>query len=219
MNNLPALLLAPLLALPLSLHADSARHTYRCDNGSQLEISFSADSDGRPQATLHFADGELTLPQVPAIAGTRYRRDPVDLQTSDDDALFTDAQGNRRQCSRALPALSSFIELGGNISYLSHTPLPARAELIILIQAHGKRGSKPLTLNEQRYRVAGNQAPLAFSATVDRDLLGKTARLGISARIDIAGKTHFRGGPLFPSMNNGQPGAIELELQPLVRRK
>lgn len=207
------------LLLPLASHAEETRYTYRCDNGSQLDIAFLDDANGAALAQLHFADGELTLPQVPTVSGTRYRRDPVDLLIENEEALFSDAQGNRRQCSRApLSAPSSFLDVSGAVSYFSRTPLPQRSELVVLIQAHGKAGSKPLTLSEQRYRLAGEMGPIPFAATVDRDLLGKNRRLGVSARIEVAGKLRYRGGPSFPEMQQGQPAPIQLELKALAGR-
>lgn len=214
----PAVLLLALL--PLALHAADERQQYRCDNGQRIAISFSADGDGRPQATLHFADGDLSLPQVPAPQGSRYRRDPVSLLIDGEQAVFEDATGNRRQCLRAAPASASFIELEGQVGYRSRQALPPRAELVILIQSHGPAGRKPLTLSEQRYRLNGAQPPIPFNATVDRDLLGKTSRLGVSARIDIGGRTHYRAGPIFPPLSaDGQPDAFEIELQPPPGRK
>lgn len=201
--------------LPLSVFA-GAGQTYYCDNGSQLEISISADSDGRPQATLHFADGAVQLPQVPSPLGSRYRSDPVSLVLHEERAIFEDGKGNRRECSSQPPAVSSFIELSGQVRYASQLPPPAR--LIILTQAIGRPGSKPLTLGEQHYLLNGAPSPLAFTATVDRDLLGKTARLAVSARIDIAGKTRYRSAPVYPAMTDGQAAAVELEVLPLRRK-
>ena len=43
--------LLPLL-FTLSVHAAEDRQPYVCDNGSRLDISFSADADGRLYETL-----------------------------------------------------------------------------------------------------------------------------------------------------------------------
>ncbi len=201
--------------LPLAVHA-GAGQTYYCDNGSQLDISMSADSDGRPQATLHFADGAIHLPQVPSPVGSRYRSEPVSLSLHEDRAIFEDGKGNRRECSSQPPAVSSFIEISGQVRYPGQ--LPPQARLIVLTQALGRPGSKALTLGEQHYLLNGAPSPISFSSTVDRDLLGKTARLAVSARIDIAGKTRYRSAVVYPAINHGQAAAVELELLPVGRK-
>lgn len=202
-----------LLCLPLALAAAEPRLGYRCDNGSRLDLSFSADADGRPQATLHFADGEVVLPQVPAPAGERYRRDPVSLQIDGDEALIEDGHANRRHCRRAdLAAAGSFVEIAGRVGYRGR--LPASAELVILTQAFGRPDSRALTLAEQRYRLNGAPSPIPFTATVDRDLLGKDTRLGVSARIEYGGRTRLVGGPVDPVGAPGSAAAVEIELKP-----
>lgn len=202
-----------LLLLPLSLVAQEENHAYRCDNGSQVGISFSADIDGRPQATLQFADGQLVLPKVPTASGERYRRDPVDLQIQGEEALFVDAQGNRRLCRRAQPAAaSSFLDIGGQVVLPARLTLPKKAELLIVVEAHGRSGSKPLILSEQRYVLTGNPGNIPFTATVDRDLLGKTSRLAVQARIEAGGKTRYRSSPVFPAQQDGQFAAVSVEI-------
>lgn len=202
---LPLLLLAP-----LALLATEERHTYRCDNGSPLDISFSADADGRPQATLHFADGAISLPQVPSASGSRYRRAPVSLQTQGDEIMLEDGQDNRRHCRRNAPpaAASGFVEIAGSVRYRASTALPANAELVIRVR------SGAITLAEQRYQVAGVQMPIPFAATVDRDLLAPGTV--VAARIEVAGKLRLSGQQPYSAE---QPRPLTIELRPLMRER
>lgn len=195
-----------LLLLPLTLHASEDRHNYHCDNGSRLAISFTADADGRPQATLHFADGDLHLPQVASAAGSRYRRDPIDLQQQGDEVVLADGHANRRHCSRNPPAAAGFVEIAGSVSYRSRSALPANAELVVLVR------SGRLTLAEQRYRLAGAPGPIPFTATVDRDLLRPGSI--VAARIEVAGQPRFSGERRYAT---GQAAPLMIELQPTAR--
>ena len=74
MKTATLLLLSLLFALPAQA---AERQPYTCDNGSRLDISFAEDAEGRPQATLHFADEAMILPQVPAASGALYRKGRV----------------------------------------------------------------------------------------------------------------------------------------------
>ena len=69
MNIRSLLAMLPALALPFCALAADERVAYTCDNASRIDISFSADSSGRPLATLHFADGDVVLPLVPSGSG------------------------------------------------------------------------------------------------------------------------------------------------------
>ena len=220
--------LRPLLALPFALLmplcalAGDERVAYTCDNGSRIDISFSADISGRPQATLHFADEAVLLPQVPAASGALYRNGDIRLHTKGDDAIFEDGKGNLRRCARgavapvmpqAAPqpaASSSFIDIAGNVSYVARIALPTNAILKIRIQS-GQR-----TLADQRYELNGAQVPIPFSATVDRDLMGRKAKAGasVSARIEASGKLLFATAKPFPAMKNGQPITVDVVLKP-----
>ncbi|MBS1144134.1 MAG: hypothetical protein H6R14_1540 [Proteobacteria bacterium] len=215
MNLRPLLL----LCLPLLALANDDRVAYTCDNGSRIDISFSADFSGRPQATLHFADEAVVLPQVPAASGALYRQDDIRLHTKGDDAVFEDGKGNLRRCSRgAVPprptptaqpaASSSFVDIAGTVSYLARIALPPHAILKIRIQS----GSRILV--EQRYELEGAQVPIPFSATVDRDLMGKKATATVSARIEAGGKLLFASAKPFPALKNGQPIPVEVLLKP-----
>lgn len=222
--------LRPLLALPFALLlplcalAGDERVAYTCDNGSRIDISFSADISGRPQASLHFADEAVVLPQVPAASGALYRSGEIRLHTKGDEAIFEDGKGNLRRCARgnvapaapqtaAQPAASSFIDIAGSVTYLARIALPPNAILKIRIQS-GQR-----TLADQRYELNGAQVPIPFSATVDRDLMGKKAKAGasVSARIEASGKLLFFSDKPMPAMKNGQPIPVNIVLKPAGR--
>lgn len=225
MKLVPALLLPLLLILPFAAPADTGRHAYACDNGSRLDISFSADISGRPQATLHFADEAIVLPGVPAASGALYRSGDIRLHADGDEAIFEDGKGNQRRCSRSTSptaaeqpapptAVSGFVDLAGRVSYRSRVALPPGAVLSLSIQDNARRPARVLV--EQRYELNGAQPPVSFAATVDRDLIGPHARLAVSARIDYAGKLRFTGTGTFPPFQNGQPVPIDLLLKPVA---
>lgn len=221
LRSLPALLLV--LLVPFCAFAGDAPIAYTCDNGSRIDISFLADISGRPQATLHFADAAVVLPQVPAASGELYRSGDIRLATKGDDAIFEDGKGNLRRCSRgsvapvmpqaaAQPAAtSSFIDIAGTVTYLTRIALPPNAILKIRIQS-GQR-----TLADQRYELNGAQVPIAFNATVDRDLMGKKASATVSARIEASGKLLFASAKPTPAMKNGQPIPVDIVLKPANR--
>lgn len=217
--------LLPLLALlvPLCAFASEERIVYTCDSNIRIDISFSADISGRPLATLHFADEAVVLPQVPAASGALYRSGDIRLATQGDEAILEDGKGNLRRCSRgsvapvmpqaaAQPAAtSSFIDIAGSVSTLARIALPANAILKIRIQS-GQR-----TLADQRYELNGAQVPIPFSATVDRDLMGKKASATVSARIEAGGKLLFASAKPAPAMKNGQSIPVDLVLKPANR--
>ena len=223
MNLRPLLALPLVLLFPLSAFAGDERLAYTCDNGSHMDISFSADISGRPSATLHFADAAVVLPQVPAASGALYRSGDIRLATNGDDAIFEDGKNNLRHCSRgsvapvmpqaaAQPAAtSSFIDIAGRVSYLARIALPPNAILKIRIQS-GQR-----TLADQRYELNGAQVPIPFSATVDRDLIGKKASATVSARIEAGGKLLFASANPTPATKNGQPIPVNIVLKPASR--
>lgn len=220
--------LLALLLLPLAASADNERLPYACDNGSHIGISFSANSDGRPQATLHFADEAITLPQVPAASGTLYRNETLRLHTKEERALFEDDKGNRRDCLRgntpppgaASPspvAASSFVDIAGSVSYLQRIALPPDAVLIVRIQDTARAGAPARTLAEQRIELAGQQVPINFQTTIDRDLIGKRARITISARIESRGKLLFINDRSYPVLTDGPPNPVDMRLKPVAR--
>lgn len=215
-SRFTTLTLLALTSLPLA-HAGE-RQTYACDNGSRLELSFSEDADGRPQATLHFADGDIVLPAVPAASGARYRRDPITLHTKGSEAMIEDEKGNLRRCQPAASAqpaaASSFLEVGGSVRYLARIALPPDAILAVRIQDTARADAPARTLVEQRYELNGAQPPIPFSATVDRDLLGKKGKLTASARITHRGRLLFISDRSYPLLQDGQPVAVDMVLRP-----
>ena len=221
--KIATLLIFPLLfALPV--HAAAERQPYTCDNGSRLDISFTEDAEGRPQATLHFADEAMILPQVPAASGALYRQGDIRLHTRGDEAFFEDARNNQRRCTRgtvppatpkaAQPATSSFVEIGGSVSYVARIALPPDAILIIRVLDMARAGAPARVLVEQRYELNGAQVPIPFSATIDRDLIGKKARLSVSARIEQRGKLRFVSDKPYPPLKDGQPVPVDIVLKP-----
>ncbi|MFZ2974377.1 MAG: YbaY family lipoprotein [Ferribacterium limneticum] len=220
LRPLPALMLA--LLLPLGTCADENRIAYTCDDHKRIDISFSADISGRPSASLHIADETVVLPQVPAASGALYRNGDIRLATKGDDAIFEDGKGKLRRCARggvapvapqAAPqaATSSFVDIAGQVSTLARIALPPNAILKIRIQS-GRR-----TLADQRYELNGAQVPIPFSATVDRDLMGKKASATVSARIEAGGKLLFASAKPAPATKNGQPVPVNIVLTPAVR--
>ncbi|AXS80407.1 YbaY family lipoprotein [Dechloromonas sp. HYN0024] len=221
--------LRPLLALliPLCAFATNERIAYTCDNGSHIDISFSTDPADRPQATLHFADAVVVLPQVPAASGALYRNGDIRLHTRGDEAIFEDGKNNLRRCSRGQaaptppqsatptttpPVTSSFVDITGQVTYLARIALPPDAILSVRIQA-GRR-----TLVEQRYELNGAQVPIPFSATVDRDLIGKKAMTTVSARIEVGGQPLFVSPKPVPALQNGRPVPVDIILTPAPRK-
>jgi putative lipoprotein len=146
----------PLLFIPILAIADDERIPYTCDNGNHIDISFFTDNSGRPQASLHFADETIVLPQVPSGAsGALYRNGDIRLHTKGDDAIFEDGKRNMRRCARgnlppaaprpAPPAVaSSFMEVTGHITYLTRNALPPDAILTVLIQEAAYAGRTAL---------------------------------------------------------------------------
>lgn len=224
---LTSLLAALLLTLlPYSAQADDERVAYTCDNGSRIEISFPTASDGQPLAILHFADEAISLRQVPAPTGALYRNETIRLHTKDDVAAFEDGKGNVRRCQRGTTApqsmapstpaaSSSFIDIAGQVSYLSRIALPPDTVLIVRIQDTARAGRPALTLAEQRIALSGQQVPIAFQATIDRDLIGKKARVTVAARIERRGKLLFVSDHIYPALEQGQPRPLDILLKPV----
>ncbi|HXE40453.1 MAG TPA: YbaY family lipoprotein [Azonexus sp.] len=219
----------PLLLLPLTALADGERLTYRCDNDSRIDLSFATGSEGRPQATLHFADGDLTLPQVPSASGALYRADDIRLHTRDNEAIFEDGKGNVRRCTQGAtppaqaaatpPAASSFLDITGSVSYRQRMALPPDAILVVRVQDTARAGARARTLAEQRIELGGRQVPVAFSTTIDRDLIGKSARITVSARVERRGKLLFVSDKPYPALRNGEPNPVDIQLKQVASVK
>lgn len=211
--------LATLLLLAMPLHA-AGPVTYTCDSGDQLAITFGEAADGRPQATLHRASGDIVLPLVPAASGARYRADPLDLHTKGDDAYLEDGDGRQLRCTRGTPpaaaaapaAASSFITLTGGVAYRTREALPPDAILVIRVEDVRPRGTRILA--EQRYELDGAQVPIFFNATIDRDLIGKRARIQVAAQIEIDGQVRYINDRPYPALQKGQPLPLAIMLKP-----
>ena len=219
----------PLLLLPISALATEPAVTYRCDDGSSLDVLFSTAADGRNQAMLTLGETTLTLPQVPAASGALYRANDNRLHTKGDEALFEDAKGKVRHCKQGetppatatptKPLISSFIDISGNVSYLQRIALPPDAVLIVRIQDVSRAGAPARILAEQRIELAGRQVPIAFQTTVDRDLIGKRARITAAGRIERGGKLLFISDKSYPVIRNGQAVPVEMTLKQVTSAK
>jgi putative lipoprotein len=210
-----------LLCLPLLVQAEGERLPYTCDNGSRIDISFSTSSDGRPQATLHFADSQLVLPQVPSASGNAFKQDEIALYTKDEQAIFEDGKGNIRRCqlgqemptSSAPAASSSFIDITGEITYPPGSQLPTNAQLILRVQDKARRGKSFLTLAEQRIDLRGQIMPIAFQITIDRDLLRKNAQPFVTAVVESKGKRLFIEDKHYAALHDQQPRPLSIMLK------
>lgn len=219
----------PLLLLPLTALAAGEGLPYGCDDGSHIDIAFATGSDGRPQATLHFPDSALTLPQVPAASGALYRADDIRLHTRDNTAIFEDGKGNVRRCTQGAvplaqpantaPAVSSFLDISGSVSYRQRMALPPDAILVVRVQDTARGGARARPLAEQRIELGGRQVPVAFSTTIDRDLVGKSARVTVSARVESRGKLLFVSDKAYPALRNGEPNPVDIQLKQVARVK
>ena len=219
----------PLLLLPISALATEPAVTYRCDDGSSLDVLFSTAADGRNQAMLTLGETTLTLPQVPAASGALYRANDNRLHTKGDEALFEDAKGKVRHCKQGetppatatptKPLISSFIDISGNVSYLQRIALPPDAVLIVRIQDVSRADAPARILAEQRIELAGRQVPISFQTTVDRDLIGKRARITAAGRIERGGKLLFISDKSYPVIRNGQAVPVEMTLKQVTSAK
>jgi putative lipoprotein len=198
-----------LALLPSLSFASETALTYTCDDGSKMSVAISADPDGRPLATLNISGNSQTLALIPSASGTHYRGDGANFYSKGDDAIFDDGKGSMRRCTRGdnpppppaqaqPPAVSGFVDIGGSVSYLQRIALPPDAVLIIRVQDTSRADAKARTLAEQTIELAGQQVPIAFQLTVDRDLLGKRARITLSARIERRGKLLFINDQSYP---------------------
>ncbi len=198
-------LLCLLALLPNLLFANEAV-TYSCDDGSKILATFSNNPEGRPLATLSFADAAHELALIPAASGAHYRGDGLNFYSKGSEAIFEDDKGLMRRCTAGntpppaplAAAVSSFVDVTGSISYLQRIALPPDAIATIRVQDTSRAGAKALTLAEQTIELAGQQVPVAFNLIVDRDLIGKRARLTVSARIESHGKLLFISDKVYP---------------------
>ncbi|MGB5012376.1 MAG: YbaY family lipoprotein [Candidatus Dechloromonas phosphoritropha] len=225
-------ILLPVLSLfMLTLaHAGNERLTYKCDDGSSFQAEFMASGDGVPQATVFMGMMKIVLPQVPAASGALYRADTISLHTKGDDALFDDGRNPLRRCtSGELPtsanlaqspaASANFVEFSGSVAYVARGALPPDAVLIIRIQDTARADGKALTLAEQRIELAGQQVPIPFKMTVDRDLLPKRARITVAARIQRGNTLLFINDTAYPALKDGKPQHVDMTLKPVAQPK
>lgn len=227
--------LLPFFLLPLTALAAGEPLPYACDNGSQINVSFLTSSDGRPQAILHFSDGDLTLPQVPTALGALYRADDIQLHTQGEEAIFTDGKGNLRRCTQGTTpppqagttpppqaatkpsAVSSFLDITGRVTYREPIALPADAVLIIRVQDIVRAGAPARQLAEQRIELGDRPMPFPFATTIDRDLIGKKSRITVTARIERRGKLLYVSDKAYPALSNGQPLDVNMQLKRVAR--
>lgn len=215
--------LLPFFLLPLTALAAGETFPYACDNGSQINISFLTSGDGRPQAILHFSDGDLTLPQVPTASGALYRADDIRLHTQGDQAVFEDGQGNMRRCAQGTtpppqagttpPVASSFLDITGSVASRERIALPPDAILIVRVQDIVRAGAPARQLAEQRIELGGRLMPIPFATTIDRDLIGKKSRVTVTARIERRGKLLYVSDKAYPALSNGQPLNVNVQLK------
>lgn len=213
----------PFFLLPLTALAAGESLPYACDNGSQINISFLTAGDGRPQAILHFSDGDVTLPQVPTPSGALYRADDIRLHTQGDQAVFEDGKGNIRLCAQGTtpppqagttpPAVSSFLNIAGSVAYRERIALPPNAVLIVRVQDIVRAGAPARQLAEQRIELGGRQMPIPFTTTIDRDLIGKESRVTVTARIERRGKLLYVSDKAYPALSKGQPLDVNVQLK------
>jgi len=204
--------------------ANSPAIPYTCDDGSKFAAEFSANTEGRPLATLDLGGNTLVLPLVPAASGELYRADGISLHTRGDDALFDDGKTRMRRCSRgdtppataprAAPAApSSFVDISGSVAYLQRIALPPDAVLTVRVQDTSRADAKARTLAEQTIELGGQQVPISFHLVVDRDLLGKKARITVAARIERHGKLLFINDTAYPVKLNDGNGHVDMLLR------
>jgi len=135
-----------------------------------------------------------------------------------ESSLLSSRRSYQSSSSGTSPAAaSSFIQVGGSVSYLSRIALPPDAILTIRVLDIARAGAPARVLAEQRYELNGAQVPIPFSTTLDRDLIGKKARLSVQARIEHRGKLRFVSDKTYPPLKDGQPVPVDIVLKPAGR--
>lgn len=209
-------------------HAADERLPYVCSDGTRFAAAFTTDSEGVTTAIVFTGNRRFVLPQVPAASGALYRKDGVSLHTKGDDASFADGDSQPRQCTRAdlVPpptavepaAPGSFVDISGSVTYRARSALPPDAILVVKVQDTGRAGAPALVLAEQRIELGGQQVPIPFNMLVDRDLIGKKARLTVAARIQSGGKLLFISDTVHPALADGQPRHVDMELKQVAAK-
>lgn len=211
-----------LLCLGLA-HAADERFPYACSDGTRFEAAFPTDSEGVTTAIIFNGNRRFVLPQVPSASGALYRKDGISLHTKGDDAVFDDGHGQPRQCTRAdllpPPAAAepatpgSFLDITGSVTYRARIALPPDAVLVVKVQDTSRAGAPALVLAEQRIELGGQQVPIPFNMLVDRDLIGKKARITVAARIQSGSKLLFISDTVYPALADGQPRQVDMVLK------
>ena len=222
--------IALLALVPGFLQANEAV-SYACDDGSKISAVFSKNSEGRPLATLNLAGNSKELALIPAASGTHYRGEGLNFYTKGDDAIFEDGNGVMRRCTVGNippappvkvqpPAISSFVDISGSVSYRQRIALPPDAILTIKVQDTSRADAKALTLAEQTIELNGQQVPIAFNLVVDRDLVrSKKARITLLARIEQGGKLLFINDKAYPVKLVDGKGHTDMDLHQVTGRK
>lgn len=217
-------LLFILALIPGIVLANEPVSTYTCDNSSKIAVTYSTNSEGRPLATLGIAASTLNLALIPSASGTHYRGDGANFYTRGDDAIFDDGSGQMRRCTlgdkppaiapQATPAaVSSFVDISGSVTYRQRIALPPDAILTVRVQDTSRADAKARTLAEQTIELGGQQVPINFQLTVDRDLLGKKARITLAARIAVHGKLLFINDTAYPVKIEAGKGHVDMQLR------
>ena len=217
-------LLFILALMPGLVLADQAASTYTCDNSSKIVANYSTNSEGRPLVSLSIAASTFNLALIPSASGTHYRGDGANFYTRGDDAMFDDGSGQIRRCTlgdkppatapQVTPAaVSSFVDISGSVTYRQRIALPPDAILTVRVQDTSRADAKARTLAEQTIELGGQQVPINFQLTVDRDLLGKKARITLAARIESHGKLIFINDTAYPVKIDAGKGHVDMQLR------
>jgi putative lipoprotein len=211
--------------IPGIVLAANPSSTYTCDDRSKIEVTYLTNSEGRPLATLNVAGKSLNLALIPSASGTHYRGDGANFYTRGDDAILEDGTAQIRRCTLgdkppaiapqpAPPvAVSSFVDISGSVAYRQRIALPPDAILTVRVQDTSRADSKARTLAEQTIELAGQQVPINFQLTVDRDLMGKKARITLAARIESRGKLLFISDKVYPVNIEAGKSHIDMQLR------
>lgn len=217
-------LLFILTLLPGLALANQAASTYTCDNNSKIVATHATNSEGRPLLSLSMANSIFNLALIPSASGSHYRGDGANFYSRGDDAMFEDGSGQIRRCTlgdkppamapQATPAaVSSFVDISGSVTYRQRIALPPDATLTVRVQDTSRADAKARTLAEQTIALGGQQVPINFQLTVDRDLLGKRARITLAARIESHGKLLFINDMAYPVKINAGQGHVNMQLR------
>ena len=203
----------------------NAGSTYTCDDNSKLLVTYLTNNEGRPLAALSVAGKSLNLALIPSGSGTHYRGDGANFYTRGDDAILEDGTAQIRRCRLGdkppaitpqpapTAAVSSFVDITGSVAYRQRIALPPDAILTVRVQDTSRADSKARTLAEQTIELAGQQVPINFQLTVDRDLMGKKARITLAALIVSRGKLLFISDKVYPVNIEAGKSHVDMQLR------